>query len=79
MKSVWVVLAIRQTLSPSLATMQHVNSLANCTVFSSKEEAEKHAAKIASSSKAWNVMVRELPVHAKADTAAMPKVNLPEN
>ena len=79
MKSVWVVLALRQMLSSSLTTMQHVNSLANCSVFSSKEEAEKHAAKISSSSRAWTVMVRELPIHAKADTAALPKVNIPEN
>lgn len=73
------MLAVRQTLSPSLTTQQHVNSQANCTVFSSKEEAEKHAAKIASSSRAWSVMVRELPVHAKAEAASLPKVNLPEN
>ena len=79
MKSVWVVLAVRQTLSPSLTTQHHVNSQANCTVFSSKGEADNHAAKITSSSKAWTVMVRELPVHAKAEAATLPKVNLPEN
>ena len=78
MKSVWVVLALRQMLSLSLTTTQHVNSLANCSIFSTKEEAEKHAEKISAQSRAWTVMVRELPIHLKSDAATLPKAN-PEN
>jgi hypothetical protein len=79
MKSAWVVMSLRQVLTSSLTTNQHVNSLANCAVFASKEEAEKHAANIKASSRAWTVAVKELPVYIKAEGAPLPKAGAPEN
>ena len=81
---VWTVLCVRQLLSVDPRAMTGVNpgvtSSANVSVFTTQEEAIKHADRVRQSSRAWNVMVKELPIHEKAEGVPMPAASkIPEN
>lgn len=72
MSSVWMVLAVRQAFQVQTVSNQQVNSIANCTAFANQAEAVKYAEKLRTSTGSWNVAVKEIPIHAKAETAPDP-------
>jgi hypothetical protein len=74
--TVWTVLCVRQLLSVDPKAMvgvaPGVTSAANVSVFKTQEEAVKHADRIRQSSRTWNVLVKELPVHEKSERVPLP-------
>ncbi len=72
MPSVWMVLAVRQAFQVVRVHDQQINSIANCTAFTNQAEAMRYADKLRAATQSWNVAVKEIPIHSKAETAPDP-------